>query len=189
LSCESLSFGVVCKKCEESLIVPKIKRELIGAVEVVTLFGYSEIEQFILSKYETIGWRVYRYFAKRFLREFLESFQQNFQKEIFLVGIDEYPKSVGFSHTSILAHYSSSEKIAHLPASLIAKNRVSYAGKSREFRLRNKREFEYKGLQNIDVVLIDDVVTTGSTINEAKEVLEKNEVNLLFALVLADAKR
>ena len=42
--------------------------------------------------------------------------------------------------------------------------------------------------ENIDVILIDDIVTTGSTLEEAHDALKKHDVNVLFALVLADAK-
>ncbi|EAL3832073.1 ComF family protein, partial [Campylobacter upsaliensis] len=37
-------------------------------------------------------------------------------------------------------------------------------------------------------ILVDDIVTTGSSILEAKKILEKNKISVLFALVLADAK-
>ena len=40
----------------------------------------------------------------------------------------------------------------------------------------------------LDIVLIDDIVTTGSTLKEAHDALKKHDVNVLFALVLADAK-
>ena len=40
----------------------------------------------------------------------------------------------------------------------------------------------------MSVVLIDDIVTTETTLQEAQKVLEKGGVNVLFALVLANAK-
>ena len=38
------------------------------------------------------------------------------------------------------------------------------------------------------VILVDDIVTTGTTILEARDTLQKAGVDVLFALVLADAK-
>jgi competence protein ComFC len=38
------------------------------------------------------------------------------------------------------------------------------------------------------VILIDDIVTTGTTILEAKKCLEENNCEVLFALTLTDAK-
>ena len=37
------------------------------------------------------------------------------------------------------------------------------------------------------MILVDDLITTGSTILEAKEVLEKNNCEVLFALSISDA--
>ncbi|EDP7060847.1 ComF family protein, partial [Campylobacter jejuni] len=62
------------------------------------------------------------------------------------------------------------------------------SGKSLEFRQKHKRN--YKLLKTIQepVILVDDIVTTGSSLLEAKKVLEENKISVLFALVLADAK-
>jgi len=80
------------------------------------------------------------------------------------------------------------KKDKKLYSTLHSQSNVTYAGKSLEFRLKNPRNFKYSGARNIDVVLVDDVVTTGTTINEAKEVLKKYGVNVLFTLVLADLR-
>jgi competence protein ComFC len=65
-------------------------------------------------------------------------------------------------------------------------NDIKYAGQSLEFRLNSPRNFKYKGPKNIDVILVDDIKTTGTTLNEAKEVLEKFGVNVYLSIVLAD---
>ena len=75
-----------------------------------------------------------------------------------------------------------------LHASLMAQNRVSYAGKDLQFRLENSRDFIYTGLSDIDVILVDDIITTGITLQEAHKVLVSHRVNVLFALTLADVK-
>ena len=49
-------------------------------------------------------------------------------------------------------------------------------------------DFTYKGEKNLEVILIDDIITSGSTILEAKKALEKNGCKVLFALTLSDAK-
>lgn len=71
---------------------------------------------------------------------------------------------------------------------LMAKKRVKYSGKSLQFRLENPREFVYKGKHNIDVILVDDIITTGITLQEAQKVLMSYGVNVLFALTLADVE-
>jgi competence protein ComFC len=56
------------------------------------------------------------------------------------------------------------------------------------FRLNNPRNFEYKGEKNRSVILVDDVVTTGTTLKEAKEVLANYGVKVEFCLVLVDKR-
>ncbi|GAB6074735.1 ComF family protein [Nautilia lithotrophica] len=68
-------------------------------------------------------------------------------------------------------------------------NKVRYAGKTLQFRLQNPRNFKYSGPQNIDVILVDDISTTGITLNEAKECLEKRGVNVALSVVLANLKK
>jgi len=70
----------------------------------------------------------------------------------------------------------------------MAKNRVHYSGKGLQFRLENPRDFVYKGKSNIDVILVDDIITTGITLQEAQKVLIQNGVNVLFALTLANVE-
>jgi len=43
-------------------------------------------------------------------------------------------------------------------------------------------------ISNIEVILVDDIVTTGLTLQEAETILNKNGIVVLFALTLADAK-
>ena len=73
-------------------------------------------------------------------------------------------------------------------ASLMAQNRVNYSGKSLQYRLEHPRDFVYTGKSGIDVILVDDIITTGITLQEAQKVLMENGVNVLFALTLADVE-
>jgi len=57
-----------------------------------------------------------------------------------------------------------------------------------DFRLENSRDFRYSGKSDIEAILVDDTITTGITLQEAYILLEKYNVNVLFALTLADAK-
>jgi competence protein ComFC len=70
----------------------------------------------------------------------------------------------------------------------MAQNRVNYSGKSLQFRLEHPRDFRYSGKTSIDAILVDDIVTTGITLQEAQKVLTSAGVNVLFALVLADVE-
>ena len=65
---------------------------------------------------------------------------------------------------------------------------MNYSGRSLQFRLEHPRDFVYKGKSNIDVILVDDIITTGITLQEAQKVLMDHGVNVLFALTLADVE-
>ena len=103
---------------------------------------------------------------------------------IYIVGVDESVKS-GYSHVALLTHQMRYKGVKVLHNSLIAQNRVNYSGKSLQFRLENPREFIYRGREDIDIILVDDIITTGITLKEAKRVLNISGVNTLFALTLA----
>jgi competence protein ComFC len=191
INCQNLSGSIICKRCKKIFFKENINLREVDKVSVVSLFGYSEIESFITSKYKLIGYRIFKYFAKEHLKPFLESFEKNynFPEKIYLIGVDEIPKENGYSHIATLTHYSQTKNIKAIHSSLIATSRVSYAKKSKEFRLLNSRKFIYKGPKDINAIIVDDLITTGSTISQAIKILNKNGVNILFAITLADAKR
>ena len=67
-------------------------------------------------------------------------------------------------------------------------NRVHYSGKSLQYRLEHPREFVYTGKSDIDAILVDDIITTGITLQEAQKVLIENGVNVLFDLTLVNVE-
>lgn len=93
-----------------------------------------------------------------------------------------------FSHSAILANSLKSNIIKPYFNVLKATNKVKYAGQNLEFRQNNKRNFIYSGKKFIDIILVDDIVTTGLTMLEAKEIVEKFGCNVLFGIALSDAK-
>ena len=140
-----------------------------------------------MTKYYPEGYRVFKYFGKYHIAPFLRAFAKGLERPAKIIAIDERVDR-GYSHTALLAHYGSVKNIKALHGVLVAKNYVSYAGKSLKFRLNNPRNFQYRGSSGIEAILVDDIITTGSTLLEAYEVLSRSGVNVLFALTIADAK-
>jgi competence protein ComFC len=128
---------------------------------------------------------VYKILAKNALKEFAKEF--DFPDMIYAIPIDDNVDS-GYSHTAILVKSLKSKNIKPIYSKFRSENRVTYSGKSLEYRLKNPRGFEYKFKPNIDAILVDDIVTSTTTLNEAKLTLLKAKVNPLFALTLADAR-
>ena len=187
LSCHELSVQTFCKSCKEKLLKPFVTRRDINALEVYSFFKYQNIEDLLLTKHTPQGFNVYKALAKLSFRTFINEFMENYKQDIYIVGIDENVRS-GYSHVALLTSEMRHQGVKIQHAKLMAKNRINYSGQSLQFRLENPREFVYTGLKDIEVILIDDIVTTGTTLKEAKKVLEKSGVEVLFALTLADVE-
>ncbi len=185
LTCESLSIPIICKKCQTTLLQPSFyKRELEKDFYNYSFYSFSEIEDLITSKYYFHGDRVFNILAKLSFKKFADNF--NFDELIYSIGIDEHTRHE-FSQTAILSKHLKSKFIKPLYGKLKATNKVKYAGHDLEYRLKHKRGFK-TNLTNKKIILVDDLITTGTTILEAKKTLEEKENEILFSLTLADAK-
>ena len=186
LTCENLSFSIICKTCQKSLLTPAFhKREISKNFFNYSFYAFSDIEDLISSKYYFHGDRVYNLLAKISFHKFAINF--NYKENILAIPIDDHTRH-DFSHTAILAHHLLSQNIKPLYNVLKATKIVKYAGKDLEFRKNNPRKFKVNKIKNQTVILCDDLITTGSTILEAKKALEKENNKGLFSLTLADAK-
>lgn len=185
LCCESLSFKAICTGCQKNLLTPSFyKRELEEDFFVYSFYKIEEIKELINAKYYFYGDRVFKILSNLAFKKFALNFE--YPHKIKAIPIDDRIKQ-SFSHTAILTKALKSQKIQPTYNTLHAKNNIKYAGKTLEFRKTNKREFIYKGKKNLEIILVDDIITSGCTLLEAKSVLEKNGCKVLFALTLSDA--
>jgi competence protein ComFC len=180
-------MATFCKFCQEKLLKPTVTKRTLNDLEVYSFFKYQHIQDLLLTKHTPQGFKVYKALAKLSFRLFIEKFMKDSHSKIYVIGVDESVKS-GYSHVALLTHELKHKNVEVLHANLMAKNRVNYAGKSFQYRLENSRAFEYHGSSDIEVILVDDIITTGTTLKEAREVLVKNGVEVLFALTLADVE-
>ncbi|QKF72822.1 transformation system, predicted amidophosphoribosyltransferase CtsW [Aliarcobacter faecis] len=182
LSCNKLSLQIICKTCQTTLLEPNFhKKELEKDFFVYSFYDYKDLEDLIQSKYYFYGDRVFNILAKLSFKKFATNF--TFTHPILAIAIDDHTRH-DFSQTAILSKHLKSEFIKPIFNTLKASNIVKYAGKNLEFRQKNPRKFIYNGIKNCDVILVDDVLTTGTTLLEARKVLKKHKVNVLFALTL-----
>jgi len=188
LSCHKFTLKTFCTVCQKKLLQPSISKREIGRLDVYSFFKYQNIEDLLLTKHTSQGFIVYKALAEMTFKPFIKRFLQEDDRLVYVVGVDESVKS-GYSHVALLTHEMRAKNAKILHSKLLSTNQVNYAGKSLDYRLQNPREFRYSGKRDIDVILVDDIITTGTTLNEAKYVLERAGVNLLFSLTLADANR
>ncbi len=187
LSCEELSLKAICKRCETTLFSPNIRDRTVGTLQVYSFYKYQDIENFIQTKYYPMGYRVYKELAKITTREFIKEFTKHLTEKIYIIGVDEHVK-YGYSNVSILMQSMKTKLTTPIYGKLIAQNKINYAGKNLEFRLSHPRDFRYYGEDNITAILVDDIITTGTTLQEAYNVLISHNVTVLFALTLSDVE-
>lgn len=184
LMCESLSLLHICSECQDTFLTPSIyKRKILNNVEVISFYKYNEIKDLLHTKHTDLGFYIYSILAKKSLQKFASEFK--FESPVASIAIDDHVKS-GYSHTAILNKSLASEYIKPKFNKLRANNRVSYSGKSREFRMTNPRNFELKNFKEEEVILVDDIVTTGFTLSQAIQTIESNKKEVLLCLTLAD---
>ncbi|MEA3419992.1 MAG: ComF family protein [Campylobacterota bacterium] len=186
-SCHRLSIKAICPACRDRLFVPTIKKRKIGTLDVISFYRYSTIESLLLLKHKPEGYRVFRDLAEMTIKPFIRNFVENDPSSVSIVGIDEQIKN-GYSHVACMTEKMKTAYSKPLHASLLSQNSVRYAGKTLQYRLNNPRNFKYSGNEKIDVILVDDIITTGITLQEAQQTLLASNVNVLFALTLADAQ-
>lgn len=183
--CESLSLLHICHSCQKKFLTPSIyKRKIINEIEVISFYKYNDIKELLHTKHTDLGYYIYTILAKNSLKKFAQEF--NYPHTIASIAIDDHVKN-GYSHTAILNKSLKSKNIKPLFNKLRAKNRVTYSAKSREFRILNPKGFELKDFEEKDVVLVDDIITTSSTLNQAVLAMQNCNKDVLFCLTLADA--
>ncbi len=184
--CSNLSWQPLCKACLKTVLTPTPGfRCLDDGLKVYSFYNYSDIAPLLHTKHTYIGAKIFAQLSKHTFYAFLKTFQ--LPLGIYAIPIDDHVRH-GYAHSAILAK-ATQPYLKPLYASLRAQNQLTYSGKSKAFRKENKRQFVFTCKEKgIDAILIDDIVTTGCTLEEAHEVLKKEGVNVLFALVLADAK-
>jgi competence protein ComFC len=180
-------MATFCTDCETKLLAPTVTKRTINGLDVYSFFKYQHIEDLLLTKHTPQGFKIYTALAKLSFHPFIKRFIQEDSRVVYVIGVDENVK-FGYSHVALLTHQMRDKNVSILHGKLMAQNRVKYSGKKLAYRLENPRDFIYNGVKNIEAILVDDIITTGTTLKEAKQVLEKEGVDVLFALTLADVE-
>ena len=149
---------------------------------------YSEIKHLLYSKHKFYGYFILNALAKLSFAKFKDFFDFQSGEKITAIPLDDRVENSLYSHSALLARYVKSKNIKVQFHTLHAQNTLKYSGKSLSFRQKNKRNYKLLKPINSSVILIDDIITSGSSLLEAKKVLQNNKIRVLFALVLANAK-
>ncbi|MDF1883868.1 ComF family protein [Sulfurimonas sp. SAG-AH-194-C21] len=187
LICESLSLKHICNSCQKEHLTPSLyKRRLQDGTLVLSFYKYNDIKDLLHTKHTDIGFYIYKTLAKNSLKKFAENFILD--EKIVSIAIDDNPNGK-YSHTAILNKTLDSSRIKPLHNKLIARNSVSYSGKSKAYRLSNPRDFKLEKFKQKSVILVDDIITTGSTLLEAVNTLKAADKEVLLCLTLCDVSQ
>lgn len=187
LMCERFSLlSHICPSCQEQFLTPTLhKRKILGNVPVYSFYPYTEIEPLLLTKHTDIGYYIYSILAARSFKQFADEW--SYEGKVASIGIDDHARH-GYAHTAILNRALKSPRINPYYGKLRASKHHKYAGKSVEERMMNPREFLYAPFTEEEVILVDDIVTTGLTLTEAAETLQMQGKRVILCLTLSDAE-
>jgi len=151
---------------------------------VNSFYAYDDIAPLLHSKHTVFGSSIFHLLSKKSFVPFAHDF--SFNESVLAIPVDDHVRD-GFSHTAILAKALRSSSITPVFGALRATNRVRFTGKDLKFRQSNPRRFTCKLPKESNVILVDDLITSGQTLLEASELLKKSQITPLFALTLANA--
>ncbi|HEB9939459.1 TPA: ComF family protein [Campylobacter jejuni] len=187
INCGAFTLLCFCELCELEFSEFSLNvRKLDNNFKVYSFYKYHEIQHLLHSKHYFYGYFVYKMLAKLSFAKFKDFFDP--RMTINVIALDDKVEDMLYSHSAILARYLKTKFVKPVFNVLKAQNHIKYSGKSLEFRQKHKRNYKLLKTIHEPVILVDDIVTTGSSLLEAKKVLEENKISVLFALVLADAK-
>lgn len=201
VNCGAFSLRTICAACAANLAECRLSMRQVEGFSVFYYYGYSEIRELILSKHHEYGAAVLARIASLSLAKFplhlqreISANPQNYETfktdgifKFNAVPLDDDARS-GYSHTAILARALKSELIEPKFHCLRTQNRVKYTGQSLEFRLKHKRNFKILTTPKFPVILVDDIITSGLSMLQARESLIDGGFMPVCGLVLANAK-
>lgn len=184
LLCEKFSFRFICKSCTPLISAYPQKHLIRGKLTVFSFFDFDTADELIRSKYLPFGSQILALLATLSFKPFFRDLPL---ADTAIIPIDD---RVGkhFSHTAVLAKTAQNYLIRARFGTLRATSLAHYAGKTLAFRKANPRNFAFKNFKESNAILLDDLMTTGTTLQEASDKLEAMGKTVLFAVVLAKAK-
>lgn len=184
--CERLSWTHICPSCQKQFLTPSLhKRKILGNIPVYSFYPYDEIESLLLTKHTDVGYYIYSLLAGCSFAEFAKEW--SYERKVASIGVDDHSRR-GYAHTAVLNRALKSSSITPYYGKLRALKDHKYAGKSVEERMMNPREFVCKPFSEEEVILVDDIVTTGLTLTEAAETLHMQGKKIILCLTLSDAE-
>jgi len=190
LICGSLSLKHICNKCQREFLTPRVYKQYVDEMVVISFFKYSEIDFLLKTKNSYVGSYILKILTQNSIKTFING--NSFDKlgdHVGIVPIDDRPSEAGYSHTALISKQIENQTFKPCFNTLRANNDVKYQGQSREFRENNSREFHFnqQKCKYPTMILVDDIITTGSTFRQAKREIYNHydKFHIFFGVTLA----
>jgi len=211
VGCKRLG-SYLCPNCEKKLELIKVQNCPVCGHKSITgdthkfcrkkysLDGSTSIFNYkfpIKEAVHQIKYRLIRDEIKTFTDLMLQNLPNNFQKFDLIIPIPLHPKKLkerGFNQSEEIAKIISQNKNIPLlikPLIRIKPTKPQFNLKSEERKINIKDAFSCNNpgeITNKRILLIDDVATTYSTLNEAAYILKKSGASFVWSLTLAHGK-
>lgn len=199
--CEDISDNrtVLCESCKDSVlkIIDNSKFDFSHekysfANKIVAVFEYNKVTSKAILRLKNVGDRdIVEFFGELLCKEFYKNFEINEIDLMIPVPMHKLKRKLkGFNHSDCIAEYVSEKTdIPVIKNALIkAKN-----NKTQHFLSEQERKENILGVYSLktnkdikhkNILLVDDVITTGSTLSECARVLYENGAKSVSALVI-----
>lgn len=191
----SFSGKRMCGKCFNK--IPKfpykcIKR--INSVEIFCVTLYKEETQKLIRAVKYHNEKDLAYYQAKMMYDFWVNVEKS-EKEFFIVPVPMYPereKERKYNHMELVAQefIKLAGENYKLETNLIkriknTKPQYNLSKKEREENLKNAFELceNYQNFENKNILIFDDIFTTGSTMQEMIKTFKNNGLNDLYALI------
>jgi len=196
LGCYQLG-EIICQKCLDKIIIlNKWESNLYSLEKIVTIFDYKQplLKKTIKSfKYPPYNLNILKKLSPIFIKCLKQSplsLDYLIKNKFILVPIPLFKRKLakrGFNQADLIAQELATAFNLPLKKCLKKiKNTPSQTNLSREQRKLNIQNiFKIQGELSPNIILIDDVLTTGATLEQAAKILHQAGVKKIWAIVLA----
>ncbi len=195
LICEKeVSYGLCCNKCFCDLnkdFNDYNRTKSLGITKAISIFVYSDRTKKLIESFKYNGFkRVGKFFAQLMAHK-IENNKLLFKKDAIIVPIPTSKARIrerGFDHTDFLANELATLTNLKYKKLILSKNYKISQTKVKDRWENSKDRFvgiyipEYK---NYQIILIDDVITTGATMISTIKVLNELGYNDIICLSVA----
>ncbi|MCL2383885.1 MAG: ComF family protein [Oscillospiraceae bacterium] len=188
--CNTINKEGLCKKCEL-----KLKKYEINNVygDVISVFKYEDIIRKKIIEYKFGGKSyLYKTFAKSILNN--KKIYSIFEKYDIIIPVPVHKKrraGRGYDQSELVAKEIAKVISITLESNVLIKAKNTdvqslLTRKQRKENIKDAFEVRYKErIQGKKIVLLDDVYTTGATINECKKILKESGAIQVLVITIA----